>query len=90
MGKIEARLLETIEAASEPQQRFDIMVHLAPDVEWSKGLLAAERAGLEIRSTAVEIRTVFGRATADAVRRIAEQPEVRLVEGEAEATIQGP
>jgi hypothetical protein len=86
MKKISARLEQKMADASAGVD-LRLIVTLFGKSDWAKGLDQLKAAGFRVESSEEAVRAVFGKASAAAVRRMAELPEVALVEldGKVEA-----
>jgi hypothetical protein len=86
MKKISARLEQKMADASAGVD-LQLIVTLFGKSDWVKGLDQLKAAGFRVESSEEAVRAVFGKASAAAVRRMAELPEVALVEldGKVEA-----
>lgn len=79
MEKISSRLQEKIGAAG-PDEPLRVIVTLAEDVNWKEGVRQLKSAGLEEIVQEEVVRTVFGKAEAEDINRMASLGAVRIIE----------
>ncbi len=87
MEKISPSLQKKIDAARPEEGKiFNLIITLSGGSDWDEGVRLVKGAGLQIDSTAEEIRAISGRAETKAILRIAEVPAVELVEIDEQAS----
>lgn len=86
MGKIADDLEDHLGAGTTSQTK--VIVHLGPGEDWPAMVERVKGLGFTEATEAPEIRVISGRASGEAIRRIANLPGVRLIERDQTATAQ--
>ncbi len=79
MKKISSRLQERMGTAG-PDEPLRVIVTLAENVNWKEGVRQLESAGLEEIVQEETVRTVFGKAEAEDITRMASLGAVQIIE----------